>query len=132
MFAGAAKAYLSKPDVAIDYCGRALRLSPLDPRAFIAQSTTACAHFIAGRYAEATEWAATALRQRPNFVNGLLVSAASLALAGRADKAQQAYAALSRLLPNSRISNIRERLPFSRDVDYEGFAKGLRLAGMPE
>ena len=132
IFAGSAKTYLGKSDVAIEYLGRALRLSPLDPRAFLAHGGMARAHFIAGRYAEAAEWASTALRQRPNFVNGLLVSTASLAMSGSTPKAQQAYAVLRQLLPNPRIANIREWLPFSDDIDFGKFAKGLRLAGMPE
>ena len=36
---------------------RAMRLSPQDPRMFEMQTATACAHFLAGRDAEALAWA---------------------------------------------------------------------------
>ena len=51
-YSGWIKVYLGEEDVAIEHIGRAMRLSPHDPHMCGMQTATACAHFIAGRYAE--------------------------------------------------------------------------------
>jgi len=43
-------------DAAINYFKRALRLSPLDPLIFLAQSGMARAQFFTGHYDEALAW----------------------------------------------------------------------------
>jgi TolB-like protein/class 3 adenylate cyclase/Tfp pilus assembly protein PilF len=61
-FGGGVRLVLGRFDEAIKYCERALRLSPLDPRAFIPANVMAAAYFLSGRYDEAVSWAAKALR----------------------------------------------------------------------
>jgi adenylate cyclase len=78
---GYAKLWLGESDVAIARFGRAVRLSPLDPRMARMQAAIADAHFHAGRYDEASSWATTAIREVPHH-NGLRILAASNALAG--------------------------------------------------
>ena len=60
-----------------------MRLSPLDPLSFRAQGGIAFAHFLAGRYDEAINWAEKALRERPNYLAAARDLAAANALAGR-------------------------------------------------
>ena len=59
-YGGWAKNYLGEPKPAIERFARAMRLSPLDPRASAARAGTAHAHFFLGRYDEAASWAAMA------------------------------------------------------------------------
>jgi adenylate cyclase len=111
---------------------RALRLSPVDPRIFIAQSGMAYALFFACQYDDASLWAARALGRRPNYPVAFWISMASHALAGHVDAARQAWAAYRQIDPDARISNHGEWMPFQRGEDVEMFVKGLRLAGLPE
>src|SRR5262245_66528323 len=71
-----------------------MRLSPLDPNIIGMQGGTAFAHFIAGRYDEASSWAEKALWQQANHLTLLIVATASHALGGRAAEARQTLAHL--------------------------------------
>ena len=77
---GWTKAFLGDPDAAITQLTRAMRLNPLDPLSFRALSGMAFAHFIAGRYDEATLWAEKALRERENYLPAIRELAAASAL----------------------------------------------------
>ncbi len=69
-FSGYVRAFLGDPDLAIEHLQRAIRLSPLDPLIFIVQNGIVLAHFFAGRYEEALDWAQRALRQNPELRRG--------------------------------------------------------------
>ena len=68
--------YAGDSEGAIESLNRAIRLNPLDPRVFLTQSAMAFAHFIAGRDEEAADWAAMALRVKPNWLPALRVAIA--------------------------------------------------------
>jgi TolB-like protein/tetratricopeptide (TPR) repeat protein len=129
---GWVKAFLRDTDVAIEHVARAMRLSPLDPLMFLMQGVTALAHFVAGNYAEATEWATKAAREQPNFSGAIRNIAASSALSGRLDEAKAALARVRRLDPELRLSNLKDRVGPYRPADFARFAEGMRLAGLPE
>jgi TolB-like protein/Tfp pilus assembly protein PilF len=129
---GWVKAFLGQTETAIEHVARAMRLSPLDPLMFLMQGVTALAHFVAGNYDEATEWAAKAAREQPNFLGAIRNVAASNALAGHLDEAKTALARVLRLDPEMRMSNLRDRVGPYRPEDLARFAKGMRLAGLPE
>ena len=80
---GWVRAYRGELDLAIEHHARAMRLSPLDPILYNMQVGTAFAHFLAGRYDEASEWANRALREQPNYPAAKRILAASKALAGQ-------------------------------------------------
>jgi len=120
------------PDNAIEYIGRAMRFSPLDPELFRMQAGMALAHLFAGRFDAASSWAEKAYREMPSFLLAVGVTAASHALAGRSDEAQWAMNHLRRLDPTFRVSSLADWLPIRRPADLTMFAEGLRKAGMPE
>jgi tetratricopeptide (TPR) repeat protein len=62
---GWTKTFIGEPDATIERFARAFRLNPVDPRPG-ALIGTAHAHFMAGRYDEAAQWAAKTLRERPD------------------------------------------------------------------
>jgi tetratricopeptide (TPR) repeat protein len=132
LFSGWIKVWRGEPEVAIERVGRALRLSPQDPHMFSMQSAIACAHFIAGRYAEALSWAEAAMRGRSTFLLAFCAAAASGAIAGRRAEAEKALARLCQLDPELRISNLKYLMPNQRVEDFERWVEGLRLAGLPE
>jgi hypothetical protein len=97
------------------------------------QAVLADAHFHAGRYDEASSMAATALRQGPDFHNGLRIAAASNALAGWLEPAQRAMARLRQLDPALRISNLTNvQGPYRHAKDRARYEEAMRKAGLPE
>ncbi|HLQ92605.1 MAG TPA: CadC-family transcriptional regulator, partial [Xanthobacteraceae bacterium] len=111
---------------------KAMRLSPLDPLMFSMQTGTAAAHFSAGRNDEAASWAERAWREKPSWLQTLRIAAASHALAGRLDRAQEVLIPLRELDPEIRISNIRDVARFARPEDLARFEEGLRKVGVRE
>jgi adenylate cyclase len=90
------------------------------------------AHFLLGHYDEAVSWAAIALRDDPDHQPSLRIGAASNAMAGRLEQAQEAVARLLQLHPALRISNLKGVLgPYQR-TDLSRYEEGLRKAGLPE
>jgi adenylate cyclase len=130
---GWVKNWLGDPESAIERFARAMRLSPLDPRATEMRVGTAHAHFFLGHYDEAASWAAMASQDNPDFQPGLRIVAAGNAMAGRTEQAQKAVARLRQLNPALRVSTLKNVLgPYRRAEDLSRYEKGLRQAGLPE
>jgi TolB-like protein/class 3 adenylate cyclase len=130
---GWVKNWLGEPESAIERFARAMRLSPLDPRAIEMHAGTAHAHFFLGRCDEAASWAAMALQDNPDLQAGLRIVAASNAMAGRPEHAHRAVARLRQLNPALRVSTLKNVLgPYRRAEDLSRYEEGLREAGLPE
>lgn len=129
---GVLRALRGETDAAILHLTHAARLSPLDPEMFRMQVGMAVANFFAGRFDDSSAWAERALENLPSLLPAVAMLAASNALIGRLDKAQQAMQRLHELNPALRISNLKDWLPIKRPEDFARFAEGLRLAGLPE
>ncbi len=129
---GWVRVYSGEPELAIQHCARAMRLSPFDPLASRLQAATATAHFLLGQYDEATAWGEKSLQEQPMYLSALQVSTASHALAGRAIEAQRMLSRLRRADPGLRVSNIGSRLALRRLEDMARLSEGLRMAGLPE
>lgn len=126
------RSYLGEPDLAIEHLARAMRFSPLDPQIAWMQAGTAFAHFIAGRYDEATYWANKTLVGRPSHPTALRLAAASNALADRLEEARRAIERLRQIDPTLRVSSLKDRIPLRRADDLARYEEGLRKAGLPE
>jgi TolB-like protein len=124
--------FRGEPGPAIERFERAMRLSPLDPALFSMQNGVAIAHFLAGRYDDASLWAEKSFREQPKYLSASCVVAASHALAGRLDQTGPAMARLRKIDPTLRVSNIREWYPLRRPEDLTRLQHGLRRAGLPE
>jgi TolB-like protein/tetratricopeptide (TPR) repeat protein len=130
---GWAKNWLGEPESAIERFARAMRLSPLDPRAMGMKVGTAHAHFFLGRYDEAASWAAMALQDNPDFQPGLRIEAASNAMAGRLEQAHKAGDRLRQLNPALRVSSLKDVLgPYRHAEDLSRYEEALWQAGLPE
>jgi TolB-like protein len=129
---GWVRAFLGETDVAIEHVQRAIRLSPLDPLMFVMYQVTGHAHFIAGRYGEAALWAGKSLREHPNFLATIRLSAASHALSGRLDLARNAVVRARELDPAVRLSNLKDRVGPFRPEDFSRYRDALQMAGLPE
>ena len=131
-WAGWARTILGEHQAAIEHYHRALRLSPLDPRVYNAQSGLAYSNFFLGRYDEALNWATAALQQQPDFIAHLRIAVACHALTGRSEEARKLWTHAREIAPTDRISEIRKRMPYRRDEDVARLEKAYRIAGMPE
>ena len=109
-----------------------MRLNPLDPLMFGMQNGIAAAHFLAGRYDEASTWSEKALREHADFLPALRMAAASHASAGRILEAQKAMARVRQLDPELRVSKLTDVVPFREPGDFDRYVDGLRKAGLPE
>ena len=129
---GWVRVFLGESDVAIKHFAQAMRLSPLDPHSIGMQAGTAFAHFMAGRFDEASLWAGKAMWEHTNYLTTLVIAAASNALAGRPAEAQKALVRLRELDPALRVSNVKDWGAFQRPEDLAKLEEGLRKAGLPE
>ncbi len=127
---GGERLLLGDVDAALEQFHLAVRLSPLDPLLFFAQTGIAIAHFMTGRYDEGSSWARSAVLQRPNYLNAQFILAACLAMSGRVEEARVISARLVQLRPALRVSGIKTK--FRRAEDIERLLQGYRMAGIPE
>jgi TolB-like protein len=130
--AGWIKNWSCEPEPAIECFAHAMRLNPFDPRIEGIRTGIAYSHFLLARYDEAASWAAMALRDSPDFPPGLRVAAASNAMVGRPEMAHKAMARLRQLVPDLRVSNIKNVVPHRRTEDLATYEDALRRAGLPE
>jgi TolB-like protein/DNA-binding SARP family transcriptional activator len=129
---GWALATAGRADEAIASLRQALRLSPLDPEAFISMAAMGTAHLMAGCFDEAIKWTTRALRERPTFAPALRIHAVCLVELGRLGEARDAVAQLLQLEPRLTISALRSRAPIFDAKLMTAFLAGLRKAGLPE
>jgi adenylate cyclase len=88
------------------------------------------AHYIAGRYSDAARWSRISAMHHPGLAANARILAASLAVLGRLDEAQQAARQLLAIDPNFRIDSWRRRAMLPEE-NRETLAQRLRLAGLP-
>jgi adenylate cyclase len=131
MWGGWAKMLLGDHETAICYYHRALRLSPLDPRIYSAQTGLGYAYFFLADYQEGLKWATDALRHHPGQVPALRAAMACNVRLGNIEAAQAIWAQIALLSPSDRVSETRKRAPY-RDRDLAKLQEAYRLAGMPE
>jgi TolB-like protein len=109
----------------------ALRINPSDPLNAHRHFGLALAHYLAGRYAKALEYAGIVIQLRPDWWLGLIVYAAALAQIGRTAEARAACADLRRAKPDMTVASLNG-LPFAKASDRDHVADGLRKAGLRE
>ena len=127
------KIWLGEPETAIERFARAIRLNPLDPSIRGVRAGMSHAHYFLGHYDEAASWATMALEDNPDFQPALRMEAASNAMAGRLEQADQALMRLRQLNRTLRVSSLKGLLgPYRRAEDLSRYEQGLRQAGLPE
>ena len=89
------------------------------------------AHFIAGRDTEAAEWAARALRIKPDWPPALRVALVAAAMHGHAAEAARIRTRYAGIDPQISVRKICSCYALRRDVDRR-LVTGLRKAGLAE
>jgi adenylate cyclase len=116
----------------IKYNEIAIRTNPRDPSIFFRYTGIAMAHFIAGRYSEASQWARKSVQRKPSWRGGHAVLASSLAQLNLKVEARNAVDNYLENFPKESISALREAFHIRRPEDEQRFEEGLRKAGLPE
>jgi tetratricopeptide (TPR) repeat protein len=131
---GMVRSYLGDTEPAITHLEQSVRLSPLDDFAWFGSLGFVFAHFMAGRYEEASAWCDRALHQRPNGLSALRMKAATCALLGRLEEARVWVERLLAMTPDATISSMRLHYSvfMKKPACLEAFLDGLRKAGLPE
>ena len=122
---------VGRSDEAIANQEIAIRANPRDPSIFFRFSGIALAHYMAGRFDAAAEWAARAVHRMPRWYIGHFILAASHVQAGRLAEAQEAIRACLAVLPDITVADL-ERVPLKDADRMEEFRACLRRAGLPE
>ena len=127
---GSALAYVGRTEEAIENQQIAIRSNPKDPSIFYRYSGMALAHYVAGTYQEAVEWAERAIQRMPRFVNvhGMLI--ASHVALGNMAQARDALAACQVVMPGITIAWF-DGFPVRDQTLVEQFVTRLQEAGMP-
>ena len=120
------------PDEAIKNCEICIRYNPADPANFFRHTGIATAHFRAGQYAEATEWARKSVYRKPNYRIGHALLIASLAQLEQLIDAKEALSNYLEYFPGETISALRKTFRLKIESDAARFEEGLRRAGLPE
>jgi TolB-like protein/Tfp pilus assembly protein PilF len=121
-----------RPDDAIAYLKRAMRLSPKDYFMFQWLTGMGWAHFSTGRYDEATFWLERSRQSRPDFHLSHRALAATYAQLGRLEEAKMALREDLRLAPNASVSRVKAEATYADPSFAERYLDGLRKAGLPE
>jgi len=118
------------PDEAIKNIEIAIRLNPKDPSNFFRYSALASAHFMAGRYLEAAQWARKSIQRKPGWRIGHAILASSLAHLDLLEEAKEAVDYYRENIPDAAISKLHLT---SKNQSYvRRVEEGLRKAGLPE
>jgi TolB-like protein len=116
---------------ALNDLDHARRLSPYDRLVFKINAAMAYASFFAGNHDDASRLALTAIRERPSYMTGLRVAAASHSLAGRAADSKMLAMRMRDLDPHLSLSMLPHLLPL-RSADLSRWTDALRSVGLPD
>jgi tetratricopeptide (TPR) repeat protein len=105
---------------------QAIRLSPQDEMMHEFLFTIGSAHFLAGHYEPAIDYARRSLDVRADRPGALRLLAAAYGLVGRKDEAARVLAQFERLAPNFDPEHLRTFLP---DEAVNRYIAGLTAAG---
>jgi adenylate cyclase len=120
-----------RPEEAIAVLAEARRLSPKSAPAEFFEAMS-WAHFAAGRYQAAVEWAQQNLRHYPEDRYAYRTLAASYAQLGRLREAREALVEAIRLEPDVSIAKVRTEFTVDDPDFIERWLDGLRKAGLKE
>jgi adenylate cyclase len=129
---GGVLSYSGDPDESIKNSEIAIRTNPRDPSIFFRYTGIAMAHFMAGRYSEASQWARKSIHRKPSYRFAHAVLTSSLVQLTLLEEAKEAVDNYLEYIPNETISNLRKDFSFMRSGDAHQFEEGLRKAGLPE
>jgi TolB-like protein len=132
MVSGYVRCFSNRLEEAIESIYHALRLSPLDPLAYLFRQCMALAHLAAGRYEEATIWIDQSLGEQPRFLPALRVKVAVCGYLGQEDEGKRWLGRLLELNPGLTVAGFdRFAATFLSPGVRAQYLEGMRRAGLP-
>jgi adenylate cyclase len=128
---GTALSLVGRVDEAITNQEIAIRSNPRDPSIFFRFTGLGLAHYLAGRYDTAIDWANKAIYRKPEWYFGHCLLAASHVRGGHLEQAKEAIKNCLDVLPDTSISQLN-RMPLKDTDEMERFRDCLREAGLAE
>jgi tetratricopeptide (TPR) repeat protein len=128
---GTALSLVGRVDESIANQEIAIRSNPRDPSIFFRFTGISLAHFLAGRYDAAIEWADKAVHRMPTWYLGHYLLAASHVQLDHLAEAQAAVEHCREVLPDASVAHL-DRQTLRNPADMERFRDSLRKAGLPE
>jgi Flp pilus assembly protein TadD len=122
--------WVGRSDEAMPELELAIRLSPHDPQNPILMGTIALAHYLAGRFAQAVDFATQGCKLRPDYWSARRVLCASLAKAGRIDEARRELATLKREHHELSVEWMRNSSVVATGALLDRYLDGLCAAGL--
>ena len=124
--------YIGEPDTALQRLNRYRDLAPFDPYFCIYEGAYAIAYMFKGDYEQAVLIGREAVKANPDYSAGYKPLIGALGHLGRADEAKPYIEKLRSLEPHFTVEHFARTYPFKRPEDRRRYARGLRLAGVPE
>ena len=131
-FSGLTRCYLGDHETAIARARQAVVLSPSDPHLFFFETVVMIPHLLRGEYEAAAAAGRSAIELNPWFSSSFKGYLSVLGFLGREREAADVRARLLKLEPGFTVQDAIRRAPIVRPEDIAHYAKGLRLAGLPE
>jgi TolB-like protein len=124
--------YIGEPDAALQRLKRYRDLAPFDPYFCIYEGVYAIAYMFKGDYEQAVLIGRVAVKANPDYSAGYKPLIGALGHLGRADEAKPYIDKLLSLEPHFTVEHFAKTYPFKNPEDRRRYARGLRLAGIPE
>lgn len=123
---------LGKPEEGAVDAAQSLRLSPFDPLRHIPECVLAVAMLAVSNSKEAVGHARRAVDANPMFTPARATLALCLVEDARIEEAADVVRTVLAKAPDTRISNLQERLLIANGLGFDRVATAMRLAGLPE
>ncbi|MBV8754307.1 MAG: hypothetical protein JO328_15700 [Hyphomicrobiales bacterium] len=124
--------YIGEPDTALQRLNRYRDLAPFDPYFCIYEGAYVIAYMFKGDYEQAVLIGRGAVKANPDYSAVYKPLIAALGHLGRAEEAKPYIDKLLSLEPHFTVRHFARTYPFKRVKDRRRYARGLRLAGVPE
>jgi hypothetical protein len=108
----------------------AIRSNPRDPSIFFRHSGLAMAHFIAGNFNEAVEWAQKSVNRKREWYRAHLLLIAGLAHSGKLDEARAAVGVYLSVFPNGSLCDA-DRTPLNCRLIEKPLLLGFAMQAFP-
>jgi DNA-binding SARP family transcriptional activator/TolB-like protein len=125
-------AYMGDQEEAERRNNRYKKLSPLDPHAFFFDAVFILIHLLKRDYESAVAVGRAVSEMNPSFSATYKPYLAALGHLGRSQEAVVVRRRLSAIEPDFTVERFIATSPIERESDREHYARGLRLAGVPE
>ena len=129
-FLGITLSYAGRPDEAIGYINKGIRLNPF-PEYWYFTQLSRC-YILKGQYEDALTATKKALHRNPDAIDNYIILALIYALLDRQEEAEASVKKALEMMPILSVGLMSKISPFKNQTDLKLFIDALRKAGFPE